>query len=218
MVARPGPAFLAQSGQVRRWLAELPLDCFDRPSVLDGWDVRLLAGHLLMVHRGLIESLQRPVDEPPLAIGDYVSRYRPAHQQIEATTQQLAGERGPAEILAEIEVAADELRVRLAEPLPAVIQAPRGPILATDCLITRVIEITVHSDDLSRSLPELAPVPLARDALAVAVRSLTGMLAANHPGRSVEVRVPPHAAVQCIAGPRHTRGTPPNVIETEPLT
>jgi hypothetical protein len=38
------------------------------------------------------------------------------------------------------------------------------------------------------------------------------------PGRSVEVRVPPFAAVQCIAGPRHTRGTPPNVIETDPRT
>jgi hypothetical protein len=38
------------------------------------------------------------------------------------------------------------------------------------------------------------------------------------PGRSVEVRVPPVAAVQCVAGPRHTRGTPPNVIETDPLT
>lgn len=38
------------------------------------------------------------------------------------------------------------------------------------------------------------------------------------PGRSVEVRVPPVAAVQCVAGPRHTRGTPPNVIETDPVT
>ncbi|NUT47368.1 MAG: hypothetical protein HOV94_08660, partial [Saccharothrix sp.] len=38
------------------------------------------------------------------------------------------------------------------------------------------------------------------------------------PGRSVEVRVPPFAAVQCVAGPRHTRGTPPNVVETDPRT
>jgi len=38
------------------------------------------------------------------------------------------------------------------------------------------------------------------------------------PGRSVEVRVPPYAAVQCIAGPRHARGNPPNVVETDPLT
>ncbi len=38
------------------------------------------------------------------------------------------------------------------------------------------------------------------------------------PGRSVEVRVPPYGAIQCVEGPRHTRGTPPNVIETDPLT
>ena len=50
------------------------------------------------------------------------------------------------------------------------------------------------------------------------MRSLAGMLAAKYPGRSVEVRVPPFAAVQCIAGPRHTRGTPPNVVETDPVT
>ena len=38
------------------------------------------------------------------------------------------------------------------------------------------------------------------------------------PGASVEVRVPPFVAVQCISGPRHTRGNPPNVVETDPRT
>jgi hypothetical protein len=38
------------------------------------------------------------------------------------------------------------------------------------------------------------------------------------PGRSVELRVPPHVAVQCVPGPRHTRGTPPNVVETDAAT
>ena len=51
-----------------------------------------------------------------------------------------------------------------------------------------------------------------------AVRHLLFTLEAAVPGRSVEVRVPPVAAVQCVEGPRHTRGTPPNVIETDPLT
>jgi hypothetical protein len=32
------------------------------------------------------------------------------------------------------------------------------------------------------------------------------------------VRIPPYAVVQCVEGPRHTRGTPPNVVETDPLT
>jgi hypothetical protein len=50
-----------------------------------------------------------------------------------------------------------------------------------------------------------------------AVKELAQALAARHPGRSVEVRVPPYTAVQCVAGPRHTRGTPPNVVEAEPL-
>lgn len=43
-------------------------------------------------------------------------------------------------------------------------------------------------------------------------------LAAVAPGASVEVRVPPFVAVQCVSGPRHTRGTPPNVVETDPRT
>ena len=51
-----------------------------------------------------------------------------------------------------------------------------------------------------------------------AVRFTLGLLAEAAPGRSVEVRVPPDGAVQVIAGPRHTRGTPPNVVQTDPHT
>jgi hypothetical protein len=57
-----------------------------------------------------------------------------------------------------------------------------------------------------------------REALRTAVRYLLEALADRVPGRAVEVRIPPFAAVQCIEGPRHTRGTPPNVVETDPLT
>jgi hypothetical protein len=57
-----------------------------------------------------------------------------------------------------------------------------------------------------------------RDANRAAVRYLLDALAERAPGRAVEVRVPPFAAVQCLAGPRHTRGTPPNVVETDPAT
>ncbi|ANR92126.1 MULTISPECIES: sterol carrier family protein [Mycobacterium] len=64
---------------------------------------------------------------------------------------------------------------------------------------------------------ESAPEP-ARDEVATAVRLTARTLAAAAPGRSVELRIPPFAAVQCIPGPAHTRGTPPNVVETEPRT
>jgi hypothetical protein len=57
-----------------------------------------------------------------------------------------------------------------------------------------------------------------RSALAAAVRLSLRTLAQLAPGNTVEVRVPPFAAVQCVEGPRHTRGTPPNVVETDPRT
>src|ERR1700744_2209879 len=64
---------------------------------------------------------------------------------------------------------------------------------------------------------ETRPAP-DRDALATAVRLTARPLAAVAPGASVEVRIPPFVAVQCVAGPRHTRGTPPNVVETDART
>ncbi|MFE0747722.1 sterol carrier family protein [Gordonia sp. NPDC058843] len=60
--------------------------------------------------------------------------------------------------------------------------------------------------------------PPGRAALAAAVRHSARTLEQLAPGNSVEVRVPPFVAVQCIEGPRHTRGTPPNVVEMSPRT
>jgi hypothetical protein len=57
-----------------------------------------------------------------------------------------------------------------------------------------------------------------RETLALAVRYLLQLLAESAPGNTVEVRVPPFGAVQAIEGPRHTRGTPPNVIEMDATT
>jgi len=58
----------------------------------------------------------------------------------------------------------------------------------------------------------------ARDTTATAVRYLLQVLAETAEGNSVEVRVPPFGAVQAIEGPRHTRGTPPNVVEMDAAT
>lgn len=56
----------------------------------------------------------------------------------------------------------------------------------------------------------------SRSQLADAVRHTARLFAADAPGHSVELRVPPFVAVQCIEGPRHTRGVPPNVVEASP--
>src|SRR4051812_13307742 len=57
-----------------------------------------------------------------------------------------------------------------------------------------------------------------RSVLRDAVRALLTELSHRAPGRSVEVRIPPFGAIQCVPGPRHTRGTPPNVVETDGVT
>jgi hypothetical protein len=57
-----------------------------------------------------------------------------------------------------------------------------------------------------------------RAELGEAVRLTARTLAAIAPGASVEVRVPPFVAVQCISGPEHRRGNPPNVVETDART
>ena len=57
-----------------------------------------------------------------------------------------------------------------------------------------------------------------RPVLAPAVRHTLELFAEEHPGGAVELRVPPYAAVQAIAGTRHTRGTPPAVVETDAAT
>ncbi|HEV7208917.1 MAG TPA: sterol carrier family protein [Mycobacteriales bacterium] len=91
-----------------------------------------------------------------------------------------------------------------------VVQEPAGALRLSDALLTRIVQAVV----LARDLPGTAQPVVAAERLAV--RALAGILAERHPGRSVELRIPPYVAVQCIPGPRHTRGTPPNVVEAAP--
>jgi uncharacterized protein (TIGR03083 family) len=136
---------------------------------------------------------------------------------VERRTRAATADRPPAELLAALR-AADPVAAAAGVTPATVLSAPRGPLRADDWLATRVVELVVHADDLSRSLPERRPVRLERNALAAATRLLAEILGVRAPGRSVELRVPPFVAVQAVAGPRHTRGTPPNVVETDPLT
>ena len=87
--------------------------------------------------------------------------------------------------------------------------AGTAPIAAED--VRAVLEpVRAWLDDDAEQPP--------RAAVGAAVKTSARWLAQQVPGRSVEVRVPPHVAVQCIEGPRHTRGTPPNVVETDAAT
>ncbi len=57
-----------------------------------------------------------------------------------------------------------------------------------------------------------------KDDMRAAVKHFLAVLTERSPGKSVEVRVPPYAAVQCVEGARHTRGTPPAVVEMDAQT
>ena len=64
----------------------------------------------------------------------------------------------------------------------------------------------------------LSADPRSDDQTRLLVKHFLALLGSREPGRSVEVRVPPYAAVQAIPGVRHTRGTPPAVVETDAST
>ena len=213
-------AYLAQTAATAQWLDTLGSADFGRPSALPGWDVRTLVGHLALMRVGLVRVLGTRSDAPPLPAGRFVAGYRTAVDAIAESTAHATGDTlGPALVARLAEPGDDD--VRAAADVPAdttVLDGPRGPITAIDWVRTRLVEAVVHADDLSRSLPDRDAGPLMRPALADAVRSLAEMLASGTPGRSVEVRVPPFVAVQAIPGPRHTRGTPPNVVETDGVT
>ncbi len=209
------------------WLAGVIADDFARPTVLPGWDVRTLTEHLVLVHRGLARVLRQPTRERPLPNSEFVRRYRRDLEMIMESTRTATGDFSGPVLVDQLDEEIHELAelLRLYDPR-SVVSAPQGPVTAGDFLTTRIVEVVVHADDLSRSLPERAPIALHRAALSRCTRTLADILAGQQPGRSVEVRVPPYAAVQCSiasgaggdAGPTHTRGTPPNVVETDPLT
>lgn len=216
-------ALLEQSRTVSDWLRHRPISDFTQQSVLPGWDVRQLTGHLVMLHEGLGSVLAQPTRQRPHQLADYVQHYRPNADQITALTAAATGTASGPELVDRLDAAVDTLTVELGPDRgrPAAVLAPRGPLTLEDFLASRIIEVVVHADDLSRSLSDAEPVTLHRGAVARCSRALVGILADRHPGRSVEVRIPPYAAVQCAIGdpgPTHTRGTPPNVVETDALT
>jgi uncharacterized protein (TIGR03083 family) len=202
---------------LRPWLADISPERYDDASVLDGWNVRDLLAHLA---RGLdvltaLEAAPRGTD--PLSFGEYVGAYPAVARAIASATTALSRELGD-DVLAALDAAYARATASAAELRAVdVAVARRGPIRVADLVVSRVLELVVHADDLARSLG-LDPPAFERPVLRAMVRVLLDALATAHPGKAVEVRVPPFAAVQCVEGPRHTRGTPPNVIETDAWT
>ncbi|WP_030872133.1 maleylpyruvate isomerase family mycothiol-dependent enzyme [Streptomyces sp. NRRL S-37] len=210
-------AVLAQFGNVRAAVRTLTPEQLALPTRLGDWTVRELAAHVTMA----VETVSRNLDReaPPkaeLALLDWPSATAARAGDIADATRALAGANPDLDAL----YARTEQRFteRLADAPDTRLLATRtGAITLADYLVTRTVELVVHTDDLNAAVPGLG-IPYDRQALAACTRLLADALAAKAPGGSTEVRIPPYAVVQCVEGPRHTRGTPPNVVETDPLT
>ena len=186
---------------VAQWLAVIaqvdavPDDAYALPTRLPGWRVAELVVHLARnpTHLG------RMLVGPPGPLPDEA---------------EVAGGTTPVqlrELLAENVATATALLATLAED--RVVAGREPPCTVAAYLPSRCVEGCVHALDLAAATG--VPARNDRHAEGIAVRMTLGLLERTAPGRSVEVRVPPHAAVQVVEGPRHTRGTPPNTVEAD---
>ncbi|MCX4511816.1 sterol carrier family protein [Streptomyces sp. NBC_01619] len=209
-------AVLTQFGHVREAVGTLTPEQLELPTRLGDWTVRELATHIAIGFASVARAAELP--EPAtaeVALLDWPSttaaRADAVDEGVRAAvdaSQDLAAPYGRA--------AEDVGEVLSGTPGDRLVQTRGGALRLDDLLVTRAVELVVHTDDLNAATG--LGVPYDRQALAACVRLLADVLAAKAPGGSVEVRIPPYAVVQCVEGPRHTRGTPPNVVETDPLT
>ncbi|KOV51383.1 hypothetical protein ADL00_40890 [Streptomyces sp. AS58] len=215
--ARTRAAVLTQFGHVRQAVRTLGPDRLGLPTRLGDWTVRDLIAHTGMALTAVDLLLREPeparqtarLTDWPLAIGAEAP-------DIAGTARRPAAEHpDPDARLA----AAEERFVADLDTHPGTRLLPTGAgaLPLADYVVTRTVELVVHTDDLNAAVPGL-DIPYDRQATAAATRLLADALAVRAPGGSTEVRIPPYAVVQCVEGPRHTRGTPPNVVETDPLT
>lgn len=156
---------------LRAWIDEAGvLDDAAEPSGLDGWTVVDLVAHL---GRSLtpLTDLRPSGGAQPLTLQSYVSAYPAAADEIANGTRQLSASIA-SDVLAGIDRCAKEGFAALDQIEGSVVLAARGPIRLDDFIVTRLLELVVHGDDLGRALPKLTPPALLDDAVAVVSAAL----------------------------------------------
>lgn len=178
-----------------------------------------LVAELVIRQSAVLSSLDQPTSQRPCPLAGYLGGMGINRRELARVGREVAAhESGPA-LVQQYRHGGQELRRRLeADDAPDVVLAEGTALRTLDLVRVLGVEFVLNSDDLHRALPGQPAVPVAREALADAVRVLADVLRRRHPGHSVEVRIPPFAAVQCgaVGEPRHTRGTPPTVVECDP--
>jgi len=163
-VVTPTEILREQWTALRGWIEESGLlDHRSEQSVLEAWNV-----HELVTHVGrsflALTVLGPDVGATPITLREYLSNYAASAQEIADGTKQLARS-FEGDLLGGIDNCA-RLGFRTLDGLKVdVVRGPRGPILLDDFVVTRLIELVVHGDDLARSVPTIAAPPLLDDAV-----------------------------------------------------
>lgn len=141
--------------RLRRWIGELDEESVRRPSVLPGWSVADLVAHLGRSLDALAACQPAPAGTTPQTFAEYIGRYADGAESIDRTTRALAAEIAEDPLGAVDALAAGafgQLTVLHDLAPDPVVVARRGPIHLSAMIVSRVLELVVHADDLLRSL------------------------------------------------------------------
>lgn len=192
----------ALDAQWDRLLAALPDLDPTADSRVAGWTVREVEAHLTVTTASLTRLLG---EDAPTGGAVGVERWAAATPGLAELADDLAHATEPGLAAA---VAGAREALQGAAPDRLVLQRT-GTHTLLDALRFRLVEGVVHGLDIG-----VEPDPVAKRYV---VKALVEVLAERAPGHAVELRIPPYTAVQVVEGPRHTRGTPPNTVEVDPV-
>lgn len=162
----------------------------------------------------LLTALDSPTRNTPDSLAQFVSGRDMDVMHHDEIARAIAGTESLATLRRQAENASSQAVLALTrQALPPAVVTNNGPVHLPDLLRVFTIEAALLADHCGARLD---PTGTAQ-----CVRALTAILGERFPGHTIEVRVPPFAAVQLgslSAGPTHHRGTPPNVVETDTVT
>jgi uncharacterized protein (TIGR03083 family) len=140
-----------QWAALRLWLDAVDvLGHGEDPSGLPEWSITQLVAHLGFGLVMLDEVRPAPPDAEALPVGDYIAQYRPAAETIAVATNDLAAKM--PDVLDGIDLLAARAWAALEHEAPSIVLGRRGPITHDDFLLTRLLELVVHGEDLRRAI------------------------------------------------------------------
>jgi hypothetical protein len=178
-VARLTDLLRRQWVRLHAWIDDRNIAADERPSVLPDWSVAEIVAHLGRAMEALTVCRPAEPGTVPLTLAEYLGTYPKRSEEVSRVTRELAAEIRSAP-LAEVDRRArdaldhaDELRALGDDP---VVQGRRAPILLSEMLTSRLVEIVLHGDDLARSVPPVGPGPVDPTALALVCEVLLEIL------------------------------------------